>query len=76
MISVDMEHSHMGHHANMDHSAMDHSQHHHMMHSSTEGGGHGMHGGRMAGEGTASPLMVAPPHEHAEPEMSHGMHGG
>ena len=25
--------------------------------------------------GTASPLMVAP-HEHAEPEMSHGMHGG
>ena len=70
-----MEHSHMGHHANMDHSAMDHSQQHHMMHSSTEGG-HGMHGGRMAGEGTASPLMVAPPHEHAEPEMSHGMHGG
>ena len=70
----------MGHHAQMDHSAMDHSQQHHMMHSTTEGGGHGMHGdhhgGGMAGEGTASPLMVAPPHEHAEPEMSHGMHGG
>ena len=69
-----MDHSQMGHHANMDHSAMDHSQH--MMHS-TEGGGHGHGHGRMAddvGGGTASPLMVAP-HEHAEPEMSHG-HGG
>ena len=72
-----MEHSHMGHHAHMDHSAMDHGQHH-MMHSSSTEGGHGMHGdhgSRMEGEGTASPLMVAP-HEHAEPEMSHGMHGG
>ena len=55
----------MGHHANMDHSAMDHSQH--MMHSSS--------GSRMAdmgGGGTANPMVA--PHEHAEPEMSHG-HG-
>lgn len=60
-----MDHSQMGHHANMDHSAMDHSQH--MMHSSS--------GSRMAdmgGGGTANPMVA--PHEHAEPEMSHG-HG-
>jgi len=66
-----MDHSQMGHHANMDHSAMDQDHSQHMMQ-----GGHGRmaDGGSAGGGHVEHNPMVA--HEHADPEMSHAMHGG